>query len=184
MFGSGVVIAFPQVRPGCADGLACRPGSVRRSVATIHLRVPLPTPSSDLPAHSGGPPSNVRASRASTGLLDLAPGGVYRSGRVTPAAGGLLHHRFTLTAGQARWRFVLCGTVPRVTPGGCYPPPCPVEPGPSSAAYPRSPEWYTDAVARPALPRDQCDRGRRISRGQPSRVTSTSTNICEVAAPE
>ncbi len=30
-------------------------------------------------------------------LLDLAPGGVYLAGRVTPAAGGLLHHRFTLT---------------------------------------------------------------------------------------
>jgi hypothetical protein len=29
-------------------------------------------------------------------------------------------------------RSVLCGTVPRVTPGGCCPPPCPSEPGPSS----------------------------------------------------
>src|SRR3954463_15054312 len=80
-----------------ADGLACRPGSVRRSVATIHLRAPLPTPSSGLPAHSGGPPSNVRASGASTELLDLAPGGVCRAGRVAPVAGGLLLHRFTLT---------------------------------------------------------------------------------------
>src|SRR3954447_16664701 len=95
---SGVVITFPQVRPCFADGLACRPGSVRRSVATIHLRAPLPPPSSGLPAHSGGPPSNVRASGASTGLLDLAPGGVCRAGRVAPAAGGLLHRRFTLTS--------------------------------------------------------------------------------------
>ena len=30
------------------------------------------------------------------------------------------------------WRSVLCGTVPRVAPGGCYPPPCPVESGLSS----------------------------------------------------
>src|SRR5689334_24159002 len=30
------------------------------SGATIHLRRPLPAASSDLPAHSGGPPSNVR----------------------------------------------------------------------------------------------------------------------------
>ena len=30
-------------------------------------------------------------------------------------------------------RSVLCGTVPRVTPGGCCPPPCPAEPGRSSA---------------------------------------------------
>src|SRR3954451_5335110 len=29
-------------------------------------------------------------------------------------------------------RSVLCGTFPRVAPGGCCPPPCPVEPGPSS----------------------------------------------------
>ena len=30
-------------------------------------------------------------------------------------------------------RSVFCGTVSRITPGGCYPPPCPVEPGRSSA---------------------------------------------------
>src|SRR5690349_6525798 len=30
-------------------------------------------------------------------LLDLAPGGVYRAVPVTRNAGGLLHHRFTLT---------------------------------------------------------------------------------------
>src|SRR4029079_10205904 len=29
--------------------------------------------------------------------LDLAPGGVYRATPVTRGAGGLLHHRFTLT---------------------------------------------------------------------------------------
>jgi hypothetical protein len=29
----------------------------------------------------------------------------------------------------------LCGTVPRVTPGGSYPPPCPAEPGPSSTGH-------------------------------------------------
>jgi hypothetical protein len=32
-----------------------------------------------------------------------------------------------------RWRSVLCGTVPRVAPGRCWRPPCPVEPGRSSA---------------------------------------------------
>ena len=32
-------------------------------------------------------------------LCDLAPGEVYRAGRVTPVAGGLLPHRFTLAAG-------------------------------------------------------------------------------------
>src|SRR5699024_9936925 len=29
-------------------------------------------------------------------------------------------------------RSSLCGTVSRIAPGGCYPPPCPVEPGRSS----------------------------------------------------
>ncbi len=132
--------------------------------ATIHLRVPLPTPSSGLPAHSGGPPSNVRASRASTGLLDLAPSGVYRAGRVTPVAGGLLHHRFTLTPPRrsGERRSVLCGTVPRVTPGGCYPPLCPVEPGPSSGSC-------LHAVARPAHPRLK-DSGERAP--APRRTTS------------
>src|SRR5437763_839340 len=35
--------------------------------------------------------------RDRTLLLDLAPGGVYRAAAVTCGAGGLLHHRFTLT---------------------------------------------------------------------------------------
>jgi hypothetical protein len=56
-------------------------------------------------------------------LFDLAPGGVYRAARVTPGAGALLPHRFTLAcgppvAGTAHRRSVLCGTVLRVTPTG------------------------------------------------------------------
>jgi hypothetical protein len=35
--------------------------------------------------------------RAALSLLGLAPGGVYRAARVTPSAGALLPHRFTLT---------------------------------------------------------------------------------------
>ena len=68
-------------------------------VAAIHLGLPLPTGSSDLPAGSGGPPSNACADhRIAPGvLLDLAPGGVYLAAPVTRNAGGLLHRRFTLT---------------------------------------------------------------------------------------
>ena len=52
------------------------------------------------PRASGGPPSIARAgSRGSP--LDLAPGGVYRAAAVTCGAGGLLHHRFTLTSAGA-----------------------------------------------------------------------------------
>src|SRR6476620_5782354 len=75
-------------------------------------------------------------------LSDLAPGGVCRAARVTPGAGGLLHHRFTLASPHAALpyatgRSVLCGTFPRVSSGRCYRPPCPVEPGLSSATLPR-----------------------------------------------
>ena len=42
-------------------------------------------------------------------------------------------------------RYVLCGTVTRVAPGGCYPPPCSVESGPSSAPH-------GAATARPTRP--------------------------------
>lgn len=122
--------------PG-ADGLARRPGSVRRGasrpprVATIHLRRPLPTASSDLPASSGGPPSSTRCSV----LLQVG----FAEPRRSPAA--LVVSCTTVSPlpppASRRWRSVLCGTVPRVAPGGCCPPPRPAEPGPSSTC--RSP---------------------------------------------
>src|SRR5690606_721694 len=63
----------------------------------IHLGPPLPATSvrSTRGHRAGRPRSSAR--RAGALLLDLAPGGVYRADRITPAAGGLLHHRFTLT---------------------------------------------------------------------------------------
>src|SRR5207253_1758404 len=45
-------------------------------------------------------------------LFGLAPGGVYRAGTVTRAAGELLPHRFTLTALSRAWRSAFCGTGP------------------------------------------------------------------------
>ena len=74
-------------------------------------------------------------------LSGLAPGGVYLASPVTQGAGGLLHHRFTLTCCPAmqniatRGRSVLCGTGLRVTPSGRYPPPCSAEPGRSSSHF-------------------------------------------------
>src|ERR1700712_3212185 len=107
------------------DEPACKPGPVPGRLATsrsatIHLGVPLPARSSGLPAGSGGAPPNACAPSvlAVRRLLDLAPGGVYLAAPVTRDAGGLLHHRFTLTGrpSGAR-RSVFCGTVPRLTPG-------------------------------------------------------------------
>ena len=66
-------------------------------------------------------------------MLGLAPGGVCLAGPVTRAAGGLLHHLFTLTS--RNWperRPVFCGTCRRVTPPGRYPAPRSVEFGLSS----------------------------------------------------
>jgi hypothetical protein len=102
-----------------------------RGAAVIHLGLPLPTASCGLPA-SIGRAALKRSRRERSSPLDLAPGGVYQATAVTCGAGGLLHHRFTLTFAQARRRFVFCGTFPRVTPGRRYRPPCPEEPGPSS----------------------------------------------------
>ena|SRR5581483_5884586 len=42
-------------------------------------------------------PSSRRAGEQPFPTLGLAPGGVYRADRVTPIAGALLPHRFTLT---------------------------------------------------------------------------------------
>src|SRR4029450_3593216 len=50
---------------------------------------------------------------------------------------------------EVRRRSVFCGTVPRVSPGGRYPPPCPVEPGLSSADVSGE---TPDATVRPARP--------------------------------
>jgi hypothetical protein len=77
---------------GSGDGEpACRRGSVRPlargegGVVVIHLSgLPGDGVSGETP---GGPPCPS---------LGLAPGGVYRAGRVTPTAGALLPHRFTL----------------------------------------------------------------------------------------
>ena len=55
---------------------------------------------------AGGCPTALAAypgvdGRAALPLLGLAPGGVYRAARVTPDAGALLPHRFTLTCAPA-----------------------------------------------------------------------------------
>jgi len=76
------------------------PGSVLPAVSgmaatVIHLGRPLLTCSSALPAGFG---------RAALDRLlsELAPGGVYQAAPVTWSAGGLLHHRFTLTSRARR----------------------------------------------------------------------------------
>jgi hypothetical protein len=55
-----------------------------------------------------------------------------------------------LDRGRGRWRSVLCGTVPRVTSGGRYPPRCPAESGPSSTPPRRTPRYEATRRGRPA----------------------------------
>ncbi len=105
-----------------ADESVCKPDpvpghlTVLRS-ATIHLGLPSPAGSSGPPAGSGGQPSNACAA-VHVRPLDLAPGGVYRATPVTRGAGGLLHHRFTLTpgpeAGGGLFSVALSRGLPRV----------------------------------------------------------------------
>ena len=135
---------FPQVRAVGGSESACTPDSVRtESVVTIHL-------GRRLPDGSCGLPGGRTHGRAVLPLFGLAPGGVCRATRVTPGAGALLPHRFTLTCAPARSRrhrrSALCCTFLRVAPTGCYPAPCPVESGRSSDRYVAA----RHAAARPA----------------------------------
>ena len=121
-----------------ADESACKPDSVRRARRAAGGHPSRAAVADSLhavyPRARAGRPRTLAQLAAEPLPSDLAPGGVYRAARVTRGAGGLLHHRFTLAGpvGPVR-RSALCGTVPRVAPGGCYPPPCPVESGLSSA---------------------------------------------------
>ena len=69
--------------------------------------------------------------RAAHHLLGLAPGGVYLANYIAAIAGGLLHHRFTLT-NIAIGGLLSVALFPRIAPGGCYPPLCSLESGLSS----------------------------------------------------
>jgi len=152
----------PQVSDIEGGEPTCRPGSVRplarggghpsgTAVADSLVR--------STREHRAGRPRSL-AQGAAGSPLDLAPGGVYRAAAVTCGAGGLLHHRFTLTPALAPGRSVFCGTVPRVTPGRRYRPPCPVEPGPSSPGL------------RPARPPG------RLTRAQDTRHPSRDRSSC------
>ena len=151
----GTATIKAQVKSVRVGEPACRPGSVRPLArADGHLSRTAVTGSlvRSTREHRTGRPQTL-ARGAVAPLLDLAPGGVYRAAAVTCGAGGLLHHRFTLTPRRNdAGRFAFCGTVPRVTPGRCYRPPCPAEPGPSSPGRGAHGTAGSGAAARPARP--------------------------------
>lgn len=129
-------------------------------VAAIHLRRTSPCASSGLPGSSGGQPSNAPC---------LA---LLRVGFTEPCRSpGTLVVSYTTVSPLpphgpevVRGRSVLCGTVPRVTPGGCYPPPCPVEPGRSSASLPARRGRLASSSAAPDYP-VRGPSGRRLQCG-------------------
>ena len=112
-------------------------GSMSRilSGAIIYLREPKP-PGPRSP-RSCGLPGSHRA--GSTILLGLAPGGVYpaaASPRRWCALTAPFHHCLFAAHVWPRHRLCrFCGTFPRVSPGGSYPPPCPVVSGLSSRGF-------------------------------------------------
>jgi hypothetical protein len=108
----------------------CKPGSVRR-------------PCGRRDDHSSGPPIAGRFSRPTrtTGpvtilpeppsgadapsLFGLAPGGACHAVPVARSAVGSYPTLSPLPAPLARLgRFAFCGAIPRIAPGGRYPPPC------------------------------------------------------------
>jgi len=102
-------------------GLVARVGTVSRPVGGVLSTGPL-RGSGCVTIHLCGLPGSV-SGRAALSLFGLAPDGVYRAGRVAPAAGALLPHRFTLTCAPHRRvlghrRSVFCGTFLRVAPTG------------------------------------------------------------------
>ena len=99
--------------------MVCKPGSVTLlpALATIHLERLLPAASSNLPGHDAGSHLN--------GTPFVCPYMVLlRMGFTMPVL--LPDRRCALTAPfhpyhGTPWRYLFCGTFPRVTPAGRYP---------------------------------------------------------------
>jgi hypothetical protein len=102
---------------------ACRPGSVRplarggghpsgTAVADSLVR--------STRGHRAGRPQSLAQGTAGS-PLDLAPGGVYQAVAVTCGAGGLLHHRFTLTPRTRRGAVCFLWHCPAGHPGSALP---------------------------------------------------------------
>ena len=119
--------------------------------------------------HQAGRPQSL-AQGATGSPLDLAPGGVYRATAVTCGAGGLLHHRFTLTpAGAGAVCFLW--HCPAGRPGSALPTtlPCGARtfltgPGPGAAARPtHPPSGYAEHHRAGVASVDEVHRARRAA---------------------
>src|SRR5271169_3605154 len=136
-----------------------------RGAAVIHLGLPLPTASCGLPASIGRAALDRSRREPMVPLLTLLRVGFTKPPQ-SPAA---LVVSYTAVSPLPRvpdaGRSVFCGTVPRVTPGRRYRPPCPVEPGPSSPGL------------RPARPPG------RLTRAQDTPNTTGPEQLTDAAPP-
>ena len=139
----------------CSDGTGTEPGNVvtipsqvseikggtrpvgrvlcarLRGAAVIHLGLPLPAASCGLPASIGRAALDRSRREPLAPLLTLLRVG-FTEPPQSPAALVVSYTTVSPLPRLTPGRSDFCGTVPRVTPGRRYRPPCPVEPGPSS----------------------------------------------------
>ena len=167
--------AGPTRSPGTTTG---RRRAVRtsRTVSRILCPVRLPVPGGGHPSRDAVADVLQRSTRQlgraalDRCLSDLAPGGVYRAAPVARSAGGLLHHRFTLTRPPHGDRAV-CSLwhCPAGRPGWALPTtlPCGVRTflgghiaAPDAAARPARP---TPTLARPNAGQDRDSRRRHAT---------------------
>ena len=148
-----------QVPVSGADELACKPDPVPGCLAAVpfggHPSRPAVAGGLQRPTRrhrAGSPRTPAQAPRAAPSWpcsgwgLPSHPGHPGRWWSLTPP-----FHPYPARAGRS----IFCGTVPRVTPGCRWQPPCPAESGLSSAAWRVSPRADADAAARPARPPSQ-----------------------------
>ncbi len=125
--------------------------------------------------HLSGLPGDI--GRAGRPTFDLAPGGVYRAARVTPGAGALLPHRFTLACD--------CGSRPPPIGGlfsvalSCGSPRLAVSQHPAlrSPDLPRQGHAPNDAGTRLATTTQPTHSSRRFYRQLPATRTMSPTSV-------
>jgi hypothetical protein len=181
----------PQIRAGTTDESACRPGSVLGHLAVVPMC-----------GHPSGPAiadglmrSTRRLGRAVLERLRSrganAPPFRPSSWWGLPSRRSHLRRWWSLTppfhpyrSAETDRRSVLCGTVPRVTPGGRYPPPRPMEPGPSSTPITgcRGRPADSSAVPRP-YKQARAPSGRSITRRRSALFASSDRRPQAAPAP-
>ena len=124
-----------------------KPNSVPRGVTIIHLGRALRPGSSDLPDPCGETGRLAALSRVGSYLVLLRTGFAVPERSPFPrCALTAPFHPYSAVAG----RCIFCGTFPGVSPGGRYPPSCPVKFGLSSPPYGRatvSPPFVSNVVS-------------------------------------